>query len=155
MEPGAERITLGTLLGWIVLALLIGAIATPLALWVGPEHHVVVVRLAGALFTAAVLYRLATAVRAVIESKTPSPAEAALRRSPPPAIADPTLLRLGTDIRSSLRRRGHFERVLWPCLTAIAESRGVTLPPSRAARRGAAIRRADLLRILDAIEEAE
>ncbi len=155
MERGTERITLVTLIGWLVLAGLMAAIAAPIALWVGPSHHSLVVRLAGALFAASVFCRLGAAVRAAIEAGPSSPVELALDRPEPRALADPGLRRAAGDLRSSLGRGGSFHRVLRPRLLAIAESRGARLPPELLPRQGSRVRREDLALILAVLEEAE
>ncbi len=148
MEPGAEAVTLGTFMGWGVLLVLIAGIATPIVLWVGEANAAVVVRLAGALFAAAVVFRLIAAVRAV-------PDGTALRRKQAAGEPDPRLARLAGEVRLSLRQRGYFARVLWPHLEKIARRRHAQLPRDMPPRHGRPVSRDDLERILAAIEAAE
>lgn len=155
MEPDAERIRPGTFVGWGVLLVVIAVIATPVALWVGPESNRLVARLAGAIFAAAVLFRLAAAVRAAMGAGARSLGEIAFSRPQAPAAPDPLLARLGLDVQLSLRQRHHFVRVLWPRLEKIAWRRHARLPPDLPPRRGRPLRRDDLERILAALEAAE
>ena len=155
METGAEPITLRTLLGWGVLAFVIAAIATPIELWVGPTEHALVVRLAGAIFAASVIWRLAAAVRGAVEAGRPRASDLARRRPPQRIEADAVLVRLVNDVRASTRQRYYFVRTLWPRLEKLARERSAPLPPAMPPRLGRPVAGDELAAILVAIEEAE
>ena len=155
MDSGAEPVTLRTVLGWAVLACVIASIATPIELWVGPEDHVLVVRLASAAFAAAVIWRIAAAARGAVEAGRPHASDLAQRRAPEKIEADATLVRLTADVSASIRRWNYFVRALWPRLEQLARERDARLPPVMPPPHGRPIKVDELAAILAAIEEAE
>lgn len=104
MESRPERITWWTLVGFLVLAVLIGIVATPIALWAGGERQLIVVRVAAALFLAFVLYRLVVVLRVECGIDQASPADLAIEPRRIAVKADPVLLRLAQETRTGLRR---------------------------------------------------
>ncbi len=104
MDPRAERITWRTVIGFLVLAMFIGLVATPIAIWFGGSGRAIVIRLAVALFVVLVLVRLLSALRASAGIGEVSQADWALQPRQPAVQLDPVLLRLGGEFRTGLRR---------------------------------------------------
>jgi hypothetical protein len=104
----------------------------PVYVYVEPPWRPLVVRLAAALVLGAGLLQLRAAVAARL-ARGPSALDDARDR---PRVAPAIPLRfqeLIEDLRASRRSRRHFERILWPRLTALA-SRPLTPPPARRGR---------------------
>ena len=99
--PGPEPITWRTLVGFLVLAVVIGMFATPIALWVGPAGRPIVVRLASSVFCAAVVYRLAVVMRAAAMIGQMSAADVALQPYDATVRVDPLLTRLANELRGT------------------------------------------------------
>jgi hypothetical protein len=106
--------------------------AVPVYVYVEPPWRPPVARLAAALVLGAGLLRLRAEVAAGL-TRRPSALDAARdRREAPPAVP----LRfeeLIEDLRASRRSRRHFERILWPRLSALA-AHPLTPPPTRRGR---------------------
>ncbi len=154
METGAEAITLRTLIGWLVLAFIVTAIGTPIALWVGPTDRALVVQLAGAFFAAVVIWRLVIAARGAMEVGRPSLFDLAQRKPTALVEADPSLTQIATEVRASLRQRFYFVRVLWPRFKRLAGERNAQLPLTMPPPLGRPVKDHELAAILTAIEGA-
>lgn len=102
MDEG-ERITWKTLLGFLVLAAVIGMTTWPVAIWTGGENRALVTRLAAALFVACVLSRLARVVRADAGIGMTSAADRETAPEQPAIRIDPVLQRLAAELRPGLR----------------------------------------------------
>jgi hypothetical protein len=127
MVPGPEPITWRTLVGFLVLAVVIGMFATPIALWVGPTGLPVVVRLAAAVFCAAVVSRLAVVVRAAAMIGQMSAADVAQQPYDATVRVDPVLTRLANELRANLRWRV-VTPALWMRLQQLCRQRGADVP---------------------------
>ena len=125
--PGPEPITWRTLVGFLVLAVVIGMFATPIALWVGPAGRPIVVRLAASVFCAAVVYRLVVAVRAAAMIGQMSAADVALQPYDATVRVDPLLTRLANELRTNLRWRV-VTPDLWTRLQQLCRQRGAAVP---------------------------
>ena len=106
MDPRHERMTWRTVFGFLVLAMFIGLVATPIAIWFGGSGRTIVIRLAGALFIVFVFYRLLSELRDWAGIGEVSQADLAVQPREPPVKLDPTLLRLAGEFRTGLR--GHI-----------------------------------------------
>ena len=125
--PGPEPITWRTLVGFLVLAVVIGMFATPIALWVGPAGRSIVVRLAASVFCAAVVYRLAVVMRAAAMIGQMSAADVALQPYDATVRVDPLLTRLANELRTNLRWRV-VTPDLWTRLQQLCRQRGAAVP---------------------------
>lgn len=125
--------------------------AVPVYVFVESPWRALVARLAVAFVLGVALLQLRGAVAARLARAGASPLDVALgRRGVPPAVP----LRfeeLIDDVRAARRSRDHFERILWPRLTALA-SRPLARPP---ARLGRGPRLGDLRRVIADIERGE
>jgi hypothetical protein len=103
MNSDPDRITWQTAAGFLALAMLISLLAVPLALWLGGAGRLIVVRLATALFCAAVLFRLIGIVRSRTGLDKPS-----ARETMPQRIvveeADPLLIRIVSEAHAGMAR---------------------------------------------------
>jgi hypothetical protein len=161
MDPTADdgRITWRTLVGLLVLALAVAAVAAPIGVWVEPPQRPVVVRVAAAVFLACALFRCVRAVAGAVGLDLESPADLAMRHAaPPPARPDPLLPILAAEIRHGLGRGCRLDRGLWARLQALARRRGVVLPPDALPRSrpppGRMMTQADVDRAIGLIERA-
>ena len=127
MGHSPESITWRTMVGFLVLAVVIGMFATPIAIWVGPTGQPVVARLAAAVFCAVVLYRLVVVVREAAMIGQLSSAEVALQPYDATVQADPLLTRLVYELRTNLRWRV-VTPALWMRLEQLCRQRGVAVP---------------------------
>ena len=103
MDPRVEPITWRTVSGFLVLAMLIGVVAAPIAIWFGGSGQAIIVRLAVALFSACVLYRLVVVVREAAGIGETTRMEQALEPQELAVKLDPLLLRLAGESRTGLR----------------------------------------------------
>jgi hypothetical protein len=127
MERNPEPITWRTIAGFLVFAIVIGIIATPIAVWVGRTGQPVVARLAAAVFCAVVAYRLVIVVRGVAMVGQMSAADVALQPYDATARVDPLLTRLADELRMNLRWRV-VTPALWMRLEQLCRQRGETVP---------------------------
>lgn len=152
MEPDADALTWRTVAGFFLAAALLAVVAAPVALWVGPVHRALVLRVAGAVLAAGTLSRLVSALRNAVRLDMPSEVARVLDRPLLPAIPDPGFSRLANELRG-LPSRGHAtEPLLWTRLRATATKRDIA-EPEVAARPGRRIGKADLDRLITAIEQ--
>jgi hypothetical protein len=91
------------LLGFLVLAIAIAAVAIPTATWFDSSTRPLVIRFAVTLFTAVVLFRLVRAVRGDARVDEKSPADLATRPRAVHVSLDPLLQRLIGELRISVR----------------------------------------------------
>ena len=120
-----ERITWVTIIGWLLLGALLAAVATPIALWVGPAGQPVVIRLAVAVLGAVIVARLVQMIRQAAMLDQLSPAETATTQTGVPAPTDPVL----TELARELRWRHLYRWItpaLWERLQHHCRLRGVT-----------------------------
>jgi hypothetical protein len=115
-------------LGGIVLIAIV-----PLYVFVEPPWRPLVARLAVAFVLGVTLLQLRGAVVARLARGGASAIEQALERPGSPPAVPLRLEELIDDVRATRRSRGHFERIMWPRLTALA-SRPLARPPARLGR---------------------
>jgi hypothetical protein len=118
----------GAALGAVVLLA-----ALPVYVFVEPPWRALVARLAVAFVLGVALLQLRGAVVARLPGRGTSPIEQALD---PPGISPVVPLRfeeLIDDVRETRRSRDHFERIMWPRLTALT-SRPLARPAPRLGR---------------------
>jgi hypothetical protein len=127
MEHSPEPITWRTMVGFLVLAVVIGMFATPIALWAGPTSRPVVVRLAAAVLCAVVVYRLVVVVRGAAMIGHMSAADVALQPYDATVRVDPLLTRLANELRTNLRWRV-VTPALWTRLLQLCRRRGAAIP---------------------------
>ena len=109
MQP--DRITWVTIIGWLLLGALVAALATPIALWVGPAGQPAVIRLAVAVPGAVIVARLVQMIRQAARLDQLSQAEAAMTQTDVRVATDPVL----TELARELRWR-HLQRWITPPL---------------------------------------
>lgn len=134
------------LLGGVVLLA-----AVPVYVFVEAPWRTLVARLAVAFVLGVALLQLRGAVAARLARAGASPLEQELARPGNPPAVPLRFEELIDDVRATRRSRGHFERILWPRLTALAAG-PLVRPPARLGR-GPSLR--DLRRLLAEIERGE
>jgi hypothetical protein len=117
----------------LVLAGLVLLAATPAYVFVEPPWRPPLARLAVALVLGVMLLQLRGALAALVVPDGASMLEAGRDRVPLPPAVPQRLQEMMEDVRAARRSRRHFERILWPRLTALA-SRPLTPPPPRPGR---------------------
>ena len=105
----------------------------PVYVFVEAPWRPLVARLAVAFVLGVALLQLRAAVAARLVRSGASPLEQALDRPGSPPAIPLRFEELIDDVRATRRSRGHFERIMWPRLTALA-SRPVAKPPARLGR---------------------
>jgi hypothetical protein len=129
----AEPRPLATSLRYAALVGVVLLVAVPVYVYLEPHWRALVPRLAAALVLGTALLELRGFLAGRLARHGPSALDAA--RIPP--LVEPgaphRLLELTASVRAGLRSRRHFERVLWPRLTALA-ARPLVPPPLRRAR---------------------
>jgi len=107
--------------------------AVPVYVFVEPPWRALVVRLAAALVLGVAFLK----VRAVLAERLAHGEASALDAARGRPRAEPGVplrfLDQMSDVRAALRRRRHFEKILWPRLTALAR-RPLVRPPLRLGR---------------------
>lgn len=134
------------LLGGVVLLA-----AVPVYVYVEPSWRTLVARLAVAFVLGVALLQLRGAVVARLARAEGSPLEHELGRLGNVPAVPLRFEELIDDVRATRRSRGHFERIMWPRLTALA-SRPLVPPPVRFGR-GPSL--GDLRRVIAEIERGE
>lgn len=135
-------------------AILGGAVllaAVPVYVFVEAPWRTLVARLAVAFVLGVALLQLRGAVAARLVRAGGSPLEQELGRPGNPPAVPLRFEELIDDVRATRRSRGHFERIMWPRLTALA-SRPLVHPPARLGR-GPSL--GDLRRVIADIEGGE
>jgi hypothetical protein len=119
-----EAVTRKTLAGFAVLAAVLGLLATPIALWVGPSGEPVVVRIAAALFCAVVAHRLIRIIHAAALVGQQTPADMVLRPHVDAVEVDPLLAQLVKETRTGFGVRIVTPR-LWQRVQELCHRRGL------------------------------
>ena len=140
LAPIAIRCTV--LGGFVLIA------AVPVYVFVEAPWRTLVARLAVGFVLGVALLQLRSAVAARIARAGASPLEQERGRPGNPPAVPLRLEELIDDVRATRRSRSHFERIMWPRLTALA-SRPLARPP---ARLGRGPRLGDLRRVIADIE---
>jgi hypothetical protein len=116
-----------------VLGGLVFLAAVPVYVFVEPPWRALVVRLAAALVLGVALLQLRSALADRLAPNGVSALDEARERAGPEAGLPLRFLDLMHDVRSALRSRRYFDRVLWPRLAALA-GRPLVRPPVRPGR---------------------
>jgi len=122
--------------------------AAPVYVFVEAPWRPLVARLAVAFVLGAALLQLRGVFVARLARAGASPLEDELARPGSPPAVPLRFEELIDDVRATRRSRGHFERIMWPRLTALA-SRPLVRPPARLGR-GPSL--GDLRRVIADIE---
>jgi hypothetical protein len=125
--------------------------AVPVYVFVEAPWRTLVARLAVAFVLGVALLQLRAVVAARLPRAGGSPLEQELARPGNPPAVPLRFEELIDDVRATRRSRGHFERIMWPRLTALAP-RPLVRPPVRLGR-GPTL--GDLRRVLADIERRE
>jgi hypothetical protein len=94
-----------------------------------------VLRLGVAFVTGAIVIHLLVYFRGDPGWEPPSALEEALLRHPTPPQLHPGFVKIREEVARGLANRSHFEKVLWPRLAKLAESRGKGELPIPSERR--------------------
>jgi hypothetical protein len=121
----------------------------PVYIFVEPPWRTLVVRLAAALVLGVTLLQLRSALADRLAAGGTSALDEARRRPWPEPGLPLRFLDLVHDVRTALRSRRHFDKVLWPRLSALA-GRPLVRPPVRPGR-GPSL--ASLSEVVTAIEK--
>ena len=123
-------------------------VSREVAAFVRTREQAIPIGLAVAFVLGVVLLQLRGVVAARLARAGASPLEDELARPGSPPAVPLRFEELIDDVRATRRSRGHFERIMWPRLTALA-SRPLVGPPARLGR-GPSLR--DLRRVIADIE---
>jgi hypothetical protein len=129
----ADRALAGLAVRWSVLAGVVLMATVPVYVFAEPPWRLLVARLATAIVLGLALLQLRRALADRLARGGASALDDA--RDRPETLPDVPyrLLELTYDLRAALRSRRHFEKVLWPRLTALAR-RPLAHPPCRLGR---------------------
>jgi hypothetical protein len=153
MDQRTERITWGTLAGFLVLTVFIAVVAVPVSIWVGGGGRPLVIQIAAGLFCAVVLYRLARVVREEAGIGEASQADLAMEPKAMPVNLDPILLRLTRELPIFLR--WHIvPSALLDRLRQLSTQRAGGIPPELVSGPGHLVTWQDAERIVDFLERA-
>lgn len=125
MNGSPEPVTWKTLAGFVLLAILVAAVAALIAGLMGAAWHPMVARIAGALYCAAIAKRLIALVGETAGVGRQAPADIALQPHIAKIEVDPLLRMLSGEIRRS-RRLGIVTPALWERLMTLCGQYGVT-----------------------------
>jgi hypothetical protein len=134
---------------YAILAGVVLLAAVPVYVYLEPTWRALFARLIASLVLGMALLEL----RGILAGRVASQGTSALEAARIPPVTEPgvphRLLELTASLRAGLRNRGHFERVLWPRLTALATRPLVPPPP----RRGRGPSLASLRNLITTIED--
>jgi len=153
MDQQSERITWGTLAGFLAFAALIAVVAGPTSIFVGGGGRPIVIRLAVGLFCTVVLFRLARVVRGEAGIEEGSQVDLAMEPKVMSLQLDPALLRLARELPIFLRWHvvppGLQDR-----LRQLSTQRTGRIPPEFVSGPGHRVTWQDAERIVDFLERA-
>ena len=144
----ADRLLVPIAIRCAILGGVVLLAAVPVYVFVEAPWRTLVARLAVAFVLGVALLQLRGAVVARLARAGGSPLEQELGRPGSPPAVPLRFEELIDDVRATRRSRGHFERIMWPRLTALA-SRPLARPPARLGR-GPSL--GDLRRVITDIE---
>jgi hypothetical protein len=147
----ADRLLAPVVIRCAVLGGVVLLAAVPVYVFVEAPWRTLVARLAVAFVLGVALLQLRGAVAARLVRAGGSPLEQELGRPGNPPVVPLRFEELIDDVRATRRSRAHFERIMWPRLTALA-SRPLARPPDRLGR-GPSL--GDLRRVIADIEGGE
>ena len=131
------------------LAVVVLIFTVPLYVWAEPSWRPLVARVAAAFVLGIMLLQLRRALADRLEDADGSPLDEARRRRKPEPDVPYHFVQLVSDVRAGLRSRQHFEKVVWPRVSALG-SRPLVRPPLR---RGRGPSLANLRRVIASIEQ--
>jgi hypothetical protein len=149
MERTPEAVTGKTLAGFIVLAMVLGLFAAPIALWVGPSGQPTVLRITVALFCAVVAHRLICVIKEAALVGQQTSLDIAERPHFPSVQVDPLLAKLAKEMRPGIGLR-IVTPALWERVQQLCLERGVSAADKPASRRDWQ----DIERIIQQLEDA-
>ena len=120
----SEAVTGKTLVGFAVLAVVLGLFATLIVLWVGSSGRPVVVRIVAALFCVVVAHRLLRIIRAAALVGQQTPADIASTPHVAAVEVDPLLAQLVKETRTGIGLR-IVTPGLWKRVEELCRRRGV------------------------------
>ena len=129
----ADRLLAPIVIRCAVLSGLVLLAAVPVYVFVEAPWRPLVARLAVAFVLGVALLQLRSAVAARLAGAGGSPLEQERARPGHPPAVPLRFEELIDDVRATRRSRGHFERIMWPRLTALA-ARPLVRPPVRLGR---------------------
>ena len=147
----AERLLAPIVIRCAVLAGVVLLAVVPVYVFVEASWRTLVTRVAVAFVLGVALLQLRGVVAARLARAGGSPLEQELARPGPLAAGPLRFEELIDDVRATRRSRGHFERIMWPRLTALA-GRPLARPSTRLGR-GPSL--GDLRRMIAEIERGE
>ena len=147
----ADRLLAPIVIRCAVLAGGVLLAAVPVYVFVEAPWRALVARLAVAFVLGVALLQLRGAIAARLARAGGSPLELELGRPASPPAVPLRFEELIDDVRATRRSRSHFDRIMWPRLTALA-SRPLSRPPARIGR-GPSL--GDLRRLIAQIERGE
>lgn len=121
--------------GYAILMALVAALTGLIYDAAASAIQPVVIRLAVAFVTGAIVIHLLVYFRGEPRWEAPSALEEALLRQPIPPRLDPSFIRMREEVANGLATRSYFEKVLWPRLNKLCESRGKGELPTLGERR--------------------
>ena len=149
MKRVPEAVTGKTLAGFAVLAVVLGSIAAPIALWVGRAGQPTVVRVTTAFFSAVIAYRLITVIKVVALVGRDTPAEIALQPHVQATQVDPLLAQLVKEMRQRFGLR-IVTPALWERVQRLSLQRGAIITDQPVSRRTVQ----EVKRIIQDLEDA-
>jgi hypothetical protein len=149
MKRVPEAVTGKTLVGFAVLAVVLGLFAAPIALWVGRAGQPTVVRLTTAFFCAVIAYRLISVIKAVALVGRDASVDVALQPQVETAQIDPLLAQLVKEMPQRFGLR-IVTPALWERVQRLSLKRGGTIADQPVSRRTAQ----EVERIIQDLEDA-
>lgn len=126
---------LGLLGRYLVLAIVLGLVATSVYAMVDADDRPTVVRLAVAAFVAVVLIHAYSHLQEQLEGAAASAFDEARRRQPAETKIAPAVVRLRESLQHGVASPDYFRKSLWPRLVRLSEERGrrdlLQEPPER------------------------
>jgi len=149
MERTPEAVTGKTPAGFIVLAMVLGLFAAPIALWVGPSGQPTVLRIAVALFCALIAHRLIRVIKEAALVGQQTSLDIAAQPLLPSVQVDPLLARLAKEVRPGIGLRIDIP-ALWERVQQLCLQRGLSTADKPASRHSWQ----DIERIIKRLEDA-
>jgi hypothetical protein len=135
MSRRLKRAWLGLLARYLVLAIVLGLVATSVYAMVDADDRPAVVRLAVAAFVAVVLIHAHGHLQEQLEGAAQSAFDAARRGQPVEIKIAPLVVRLKESLQRGVASSDYFKKFLWPRLVRLSEERGrresLQEPPGR------------------------
>lgn len=121
--------------GYAILMAVVAALAGLIYDAAASSIQPLVIRLAVAFVTGAIAIHLLVYFRGDPRWEPPSALEEALLQPSIPPRLDPSFIRMREEVANASATRSYFEKVLWPRLRALSESRGKGELPIPSERR--------------------